>query len=129
MLVSIAIAFICSKPHGICTVEEIKILLLNTHHLLNSFRLHQAREEVIAHVQAQLDEKMQLLNELDVACKEASWEPPSTDQAPTLDPEAQSETQAMDDEPTAPCNGRANKLSKGNLESILKIMDELSELP
>ena len=45
-------------------VERIKVLLLNTHHLLNSFRVNHAREELIASVQAQLDAKQQLLDEI-----------------------------------------------------------------
>ena len=55
-------------------VEDIKTLLLNMHHLINSFRSHHAREEVVASLQAQVVAKQRLLNELDVACGQASWE-------------------------------------------------------
>lgn len=53
-------------------VGEIRALLLNVQHLLNSLRPFQAREELIAAVQAQVDGKRRLIEELRGACEEAA---------------------------------------------------------
>ena len=45
-------------------VADIRTLLLNMQHLINSFRPYQARAELIAAVQAQVDAKQRLLDGL-----------------------------------------------------------------
>ena len=45
-------------------VAKIRTLLLNVQHLLNSFRMYQAREDLIASVQAQVDAKQRLIDGL-----------------------------------------------------------------
>ena len=49
-------------------------MLLNMHHLINSFRPHHAREEVIATLQAKLEAKQRLLGQLEAACANAFWD-------------------------------------------------------
>ena len=53
-------------------VADIRTLLLNMQHLINAFRPFQAREELIAAVQAQVDSKQRLLDGLRDACDEAA---------------------------------------------------------
>lgn len=48
-------------------VAHIQTLLLNMHHLLNSFRPHHAFDQLIGILQAQVDAKQKLLDELDAA--------------------------------------------------------------
>ena len=73
-----------------CAVEELKALLLNMHHLLNTFRPHHAREEMISRLQAMADAKQQLLDDLAVACAAAHWDDgvpdPEADLLPPVDP-------------------------------------------
>ena len=53
-------------------VAEVKLLLLNLQHLLNSFRPHAARGELIAILQRQIELKEQLISEIDAACADAA---------------------------------------------------------
>ena len=53
---------------------QVRTLLLNVQHLLNSLRPFEAREELIAAVQAQVDGKRRLIEELRSACEAAAIE-------------------------------------------------------
>ena len=52
-------------------IADIRTLLLNLQHLANSFRPHQAREDLIAEMEAQLHAKRELVDELRDACTDA----------------------------------------------------------
>ena len=54
----------------VAKVGEIRNLMLNMQHLLNSLRAFQAREELIALVQAQVDAKQRLIDEIRESCEE-----------------------------------------------------------
>ncbi|KAL3901972.1 MAG: hypothetical protein SGPRY_012207, partial [Prymnesium sp.] len=100
---------------------EIKTLLINAHHLLNSFRVHQAREEIIAHVQAQLTAKQQMLDELDAACAAASWEAveSGSPDAPSSPVPEVGVSQPAEADANAPAQ------SSSRLEILLRTMDQL----
>jgi hypothetical protein len=53
-------------------VADLRTLFLNFEHLLNTFRPHEAREELIAIVKQQAEAKRQLADELDAARAEAA---------------------------------------------------------
>ena len=98
------------------------MLLLNTHHLLNSFRVNHAREELIASVQAQLDAKQQLLDELEAACAEAHWETEAEAPAQQEQPEA---ANSAESEQHASMTPEAPQQAAPNLERILDAMDQI----
>jgi hypothetical protein len=56
----------CAYVHT--AVDTIRTLLLNMQHILNSLRPFEAREELIAEAQAQVDAKRCLVAELRSAC-------------------------------------------------------------
>jgi hypothetical protein len=58
-----------AAPPRRCAVEDIKWLMLNVQHLVNTFRPYQAREELIAALQAQVDEKRALVDALRSECE------------------------------------------------------------
>ena len=64
------------RPHACapyaCAVADLRTLFLNFEHLLNTFRPHEAREELIAIVKQQAEAKRQLADELDAARAEAA---------------------------------------------------------
>ncbi len=53
-------------------MADLRTLFLNFEHLLNTFRPHEAREELIAIVKQQAEAKRQLADELDAARAEAA---------------------------------------------------------
>ena len=55
----------------LAAVADLRTLFLNFQHLLNTFRPHEAREELIAIVRQQVEAKRQLIAELDAACEKA----------------------------------------------------------
>eukprot|EP00742_Colponemidia_sp_Colp-10_P010706 GILJ01011783.1.p1 GENE.GILJ01011783.1~~GILJ01011783.1.p1 ORF type:complete len:181 (-),score=36.94 GILJ01011783.1:344-886(-) len=52
-------------------VEDIELLFLNMHHLLNSLRPHQARSNVISMLQAQIDRRRQLCLQIDESIRDS----------------------------------------------------------
>ena len=52
-------------------VTDLRTLFLNFQHLLNTFRPHEAREELIGIVTQQTAAKRELIDQLDAACKDA----------------------------------------------------------
>ena len=53
-------------------VDEIRVLLLNLQHLINTFRPYQAREDIISALQEQIDSKRQLIADMRDACAECA---------------------------------------------------------
>jgi mediator of RNA polymerase II transcription subunit 7 len=46
-------------------LEEIKMIMINMHHLMNTYRPHQARQILIEILQTQVQRKQLLLNTID----------------------------------------------------------------
>ena len=56
----------------VCAVEQIRTLLINMQHLINTFRAYQAREDLISIMQAQVDAKRKLVDQLQRRCAEVA---------------------------------------------------------
>jgi len=81
-------------------VTELRTLFLNFQHLLNTFRPHEAREELISTVQQQTAAKRQLIAELDAACAKALEEFREEASGQAIEPEAEEPMDVV--EPAAP---------------------------
>jgi len=65
---------VAQEAPGQCSakVEQIRILLINMQHLINTFRAYQAREDLISIMQAQVDAKQKLVDQLQRRCAEVA---------------------------------------------------------
>lgn len=49
-------------------IEDLKLVLININHILNTYRPHQTRESLIMLIKKQIDKKNLEINEIDTAC-------------------------------------------------------------
>lgn len=50
-------------------IDEIRIVLINLHHLLNSYRLHQSRESLILRIQERVRMDKETIDKIEQTCK------------------------------------------------------------